>query len=565
MFEVTLNPGFVLIIGALVVLATPTGARPPIMALAGFAALWLLLEQDFGASAAVAQMGLSVVPLTLDPLNQVFGIAFCATSIALALYSSARRNRYEDAAILLLSGSCLTALFVGDLVSFIAACALAGLASAWVVFASPIEGAAKAGARLLIWQGLEGLLFLSGAAFHLSSGAQNSITMRLSVENIGGAFIFLALMIRVGAPLAHVWVKDAIGHASSAGAAAISAFSSVLGVYALARMFGAEPLLVPIGATMLVLGAFYASAEDDIRRAGAYGLLAQSGLCVALVGIGSPLALAGAVAHAFTIIIAFALLQMALGGVVERIGSARASALRGVAGAMPITGMLMFVGGAAAASAPGFATYASLAVALEAAAQWETRLIWGLAVIVSAVLFVALALRPALAAYLPASTRSGFREAPFGMVLASTLATFLCVAVGLRPSWLYRLMPTELGFEPFSLDRLAPQLEALGAAGVAYLAFRAFRLSPKDRAVTLMDVDSLYRGPVAGGGRWLGVVLLRLYGAWRDALRAGWREAGRRAASWAAAWDRPYRRRWTSAVQLAAICALLVIIVLARN
>ncbi len=365
--EVTLNPGFALIAAALLVLALPMAARAPAMVAAGFAAMWLLLEPEFGAAGAVAQMGLAVVPRTLDELNQVFGIAFIAAAIMIALYSSARRNRYEDAAIMLLAGSTLTALFVGDLVSFIAATALAGLASAWVVFASPEENAGAAGARLLIWCGLEGLLFLAGVAFHVSSGAEYSVLALLRVDQIGGAFIFAALMIRVGAPLAHVWVKDAIGHASSTGAPAISAFTSLLGVYAIARLFEAEPLLIPIGAAMIILGAFYAAAEDDPRRAGAYGLIAQTGLCVALMGIGSPLALAGAVAHAFTVIIAFVLLQMALGAMHARIGSVRLSALAGASRAMPITVALMFVGGAAASGVPGLATYASLAVALEAA------------------------------------------------------------------------------------------------------------------------------------------------------------------------------------------------------
>jgi multicomponent Na+:H+ antiporter subunit D len=565
MFEIVLNPGFALIFGALLVLALPMGLRPPAMALSAFVALWLLLEQEFGAADAVAQMGLNVVPLTLDPLNQVFGIAFCAVAIALALYSSARRNRYEDAAIMLLAGAAVTALFVGDLISFIAACSLAGLATAWVVFASPVEGAPAAGARLLIWQGLEGLLFLAGAAFHLSSGADNSISARMSVTQIGGAFFFLALMIRVAAPFAHVWLKDAVGHASSAGAAAISAFSSILGIYALARLFGAEPLLVPIGATMLLLGVFYSAAEDDVRRAGAYGLLAQTGLCVALIGIGSPLALAASVAHGFTVIIAFALLQMVLGGVLVRLGVVRLSSLPGLSRSMPVTAFLLFIAGAAASSVPLFATYASLAVALESLAQWETRLLWGLAIAGPAALFLTLALRPTLAAHLNGEQQAQFREAPFGMLLAVLLATFLCVAVGLRPSWLYLLMPTELGFDPFALDRLAPQLEVIGAAGVIYLVARAFALTPRDKSIALLDVDALYRGPLAGAGRWCGVVLLRLYGAWRDALKSAWRGAGHAAALGAAAWDRPYRERWGSAIQLVAICAVLVIIMLTQN
>jgi|CXWL01.1.fsa_nt_gi multicomponent Na+:H+ antiporter subunit D len=565
-FEIALNPGFALIVAALLVLALPMAARAPVMVASGFAAMWLLLEPEFGATGAVAQMGLAVVPRTLDELNQVFGIAFIAATIVLALYSSVRRNRYEDAAIMLLAGASVTALFVGDLVpSLVAATALAGLATAWVVFASPQENAGSAGARLLIWCGIEGLLFLAGVAFHISSGADYSVLTRLRVDHIGGAFIFAALMIRIGAPMAHVWLKDAIGHASSGGAAAIAAFSSMVGVYALARLFGAEPLLIPIGMAMMVLGVFYAAAEDDLRRAGAYGLIAQSGLCVALVGIGSPLALAGAVAHAFTIVIAFTLLQMAFGAMHARVGETRLSTMAGASREMPITVAMMFLAGAAVSGVPGLSTYASLSVALEAAGQWETRAVWGVALAASAGLFVVLAMRPALAAYLPSPKPRPFREAPFGMLLAIALAAFLCVAVGLTPSWLFRLMPTALGFDAFALDRLAPQLELLGAAGVLYLGLRMVGLAPKQLPSALLDVDSLYRGPIAGAGRWIGVVMLRLYGGWRDTLKQTWRGGLRFLDGWAAAWDRPYRGRWANPIQFAAICALLVIMALARN
>ena len=52
-------------------------------------------------------------------------------------------------------------------------------ASGWQhrVLASPVPGANGAGVRLLIWHGLEGLLFLAGVAFHLSAGsARNEFT-----------------------------------------------------------------------------------------------------------------------------------------------------------------------------------------------------------------------------------------------------------------------------------------------------------------------------------------------------------------------------------------------------
>lgn len=560
MLTLTLNPGFVPIIMALLVLAAPRGARAPMMVSAALLALWLLLDREFGAAAARAQMGLQVVPLSLDALNRVFGIGMLIALIALAIFTGARRNRYEDAAILMLAGGAVSALFVGDFVFFVAAAALAGLAAAWTVLASPLPGANRAGVRLLIWHGIEGLLFLVGVALHITAQGGDVRLARLDAGTISGGCIFAALMIRVGAPLAHVWLKDVIGHASPAGGAALSSFSTMLGVYALARLFPAEPLLIPIGAAMIALGALYVAAEDDLRRAGAYALMAQSGVCVSLIGVGSPLALAAAEGHAFAALLAFAALQMAYGGVLARRGAVRVSGLAGLARAMPVSALLMLAAGLAAAGAPGLALYATQAVALEATAQWELRALWVMIAALPAVLFIGLALRPTLAAHRP-TRAAALNEAPFAMLLGAGLTVFLCVSVGIAPGWLYNLMPAALAFQPFELSRLAPQLELFGVAGVAYLALRLVVPAPKRPPARVLDVDAFYRGPVGGAGRWTGVVLLRLYGAWQAATATFTKAATARLGRWASACDRPFAGRGVANVaQFVSIGLVLITI-----
>lgn len=560
----TLNPGFVPLIAALLVLAMPRTLRSPMIVGSALAAFWLLLDHEFGAASAMAQMGLPVVLLNLDELNRIFGIALLIALIVIGIYSGARRNRYEDAAILLLAGSAVSALFVGDLISFVAALTLGGLAAAWVVFASPVEGAARSGARLLIWHGLEGLLFLVGVAFHLSAGAQASVVGRLDITSIGGAFIFAALMIRIGAPMAHVWLKDVVSHASPTGAGALSAFTTMLGVYTLARLFPSEPLLVWIGAAMIAIGAFYACAEDDARRAGAYGLMMQTGLCVALVGVGTPLALASAEGHAFAAILSFMALQLMLGAVLERHGSARISQLAGVGRTMPISALLLIGCGLAVAAAPGLVMFASQAAALEASRQWDLRWLWLMIWASPAILLVSLLLRPALAAYTPLQEVRPIREAPFSMLLGAGLALFLCFAVGLAPRWLFDLMPAEIAFQPFVLDRITPQLQLLGAAGVAFLVLRVTRVVAKEQRVELLDIDALYRGPLAQAGRWAGVLALRVYGAWQSWTRRTTNAAGHGLAALAAACDRPYAPSNAAAVTFFCLGAVLLVMYLVR-
>lgn len=561
---ITLNPGFVCILAALIVLAAPRIARAPIIAASAVAALWLMLDRDFGAAAAAAQMGVPVVLLDLDALNRIFGIAMLIALIIIAMASSARRNRSEDAAILLMAGGAVSALFVGDLISFVGAAALAGLASAWLVFASPMPNSAQSGVRLLIWQGLEGLLFLVGVAFHLSAGAASSIFTQLDVATIGGGFIFAALLIRAGAPLAHVWLKDAIAHASPVGAAALSVFSTMLGVYALARLFPAVPLLIFVGMGMIVIGLAYAMAEDDARRVAASGLTAQTGVCVALIGLGSPLAMAAAEGHAFTTIFAFAALQIALGAILGKRGSVRVSTFDGVSRAMPLTATLLLIAGLAAAAAPLFASYTTIAIALEAMAQWELQWAWALIACVPAGLFAALCLRLSLAAFDGVAVRTPIEEAPFPMLLGAALAAFFCLSVGVAPNWLYGLLPTTLEFAPFALDRLAPHLALMGGAGVTLIAVRAFKLAPAERSVRLRDVDALYRGPLAGAGRWLGVVMLRVYGAAQAAAERQAATLGRLVMRLVRACDQPYRGGGGGKVQFGALVAVAAVALIWR-
>ena len=84
-------------------------------------------------------------------------------------------------------------------------------------------------------------------------------------------------------------------------------------MYALARSFPGTELLVFIGATMTCFPIFFAVIENDLRRVLAYSLINQVGFMVCGIGIGTALAINGAVSHAFNDIIFKGLLFMTMG------------------------------------------------------------------------------------------------------------------------------------------------------------------------------------------------------------------------------------------------------------
>jgi multicomponent Na+:H+ antiporter subunit D len=201
--------------------------------------------------------------------------------------------------------------------------------------------------------------------------------------------------------------------------------------------------------------------------------------------------------------------------------------------------------------------FAAHAVALDASAEWELRILWALISGASAVLFVSLAVRPALALYRPGGRKTAIQEAPFAMLQAMAVSSFFCIAIGVAPGWLYNLLPSELAFRPYALDRLAQQVEVLGFAGAVFLLIGGARPPAPSR---LLDMDALYSGPVAAAGRWLGVMMLRVHGSARAvATRLG--AIGRRVlARLVARLDQPHLNRAASASQLLAIAALLIVV-----
>ena len=81
---------------------------------------------------------------------------------------------------------------------------------------------------------------------------------------------------------------------------------------------------------------FFAVIENDLRRVLTYSLNNQLGFMIVAIGIGTELAINGAVAHAFAHILYKGLLFMGMGAVLYRAGTCKASELGGLYKYMPL-------------------------------------------------------------------------------------------------------------------------------------------------------------------------------------------------------------------------------------
>ena len=108
---------------------------------------------------------------------------------------------------------------------------------------------------------------------------------------------------------------------------------------------------------MTAFPIFFAVIENDPRRVLAYSLNNQLGFMVVGIGIGTELALNGAVAHAFADILFKGLLFMSMGAVLFRVGTAKGSELGGLYKSMPWTAGFCLVGAASISAFPLFSGF----------------------------------------------------------------------------------------------------------------------------------------------------------------------------------------------------------------
>ena len=112
-----------------------------------------------------------------------------------------------------------------------------------------------------------------------------------------GWLIFLAFGINACAPLLSAWLQDAYPESTVRHGVPFRVHDQGRGLRVAARLCGhGDP--DPSG-RMIAFPIFYAVIENDLRRVLAYSLVNQLGFMVVGIGIGTELALNGAVAHAF--------------------------------------------------------------------------------------------------------------------------------------------------------------------------------------------------------------------------------------------------------------------------
>ena len=157
----------------------------------------------------------------------------------------------------------------------------------------------------------------------------------------------------------HFWLPHAMAAPTPVSAFLHSATMVKAGVFLLMRLWPALSgtpewtwLIAGAGVCTLLIGAFAAIFQHDLKGLLAYSTISHLGLIMVLLGIGSPLALVAAIFHTLNHATFKASLFMAAGIIDHETGTRDMRHLRGLYGALPYTATLAIVASAAMAGVP---------------------------------------------------------------------------------------------------------------------------------------------------------------------------------------------------------------------
>jgi multicomponent K+:H+ antiporter subunit A len=461
-------------IAAAVVASLPASSRRGVAWVAGLAALGVVAIALQHASAVfegqVLRWSVPWLPalgvdfgFRMDGLAWLFTLLVGGIGALVVLYATwyldpADLARRFFVFLLLFMGAMLGLVLADNLVLLVVFWELTSLASFLLIGYWHKREDAREGARMaLSITGAGGLCLLAGALLigHIVGDFQLDAVLRAGdVIRAHPLYETALVLVLIGAftksaqfPF-HFWLPHAMAAPTPVSAYLHSATMVKAGVFLLARLHPAlghsEPwfwIVSSVGLATLVLGAYIAIFQHDLKGLLAYSTISHLGLITLLFGLDEPLAVVAGVFHIINHASFKAGLFMSAGIIDHECGSRDMRKLNGLLKYMPFTATLGIVAAASMAGVPlanGFLSkemFFAEAVAKETHALMQWLLPIGATV--AGILSVAYSIRFVHDVFFngePQGLPKTPHEAPFFMRLPVLLLVLLCIAVGLLPA-----------------------------------------------------------------------------------------------------------------------------------
>jgi multicomponent Na+:H+ antiporter subunit A len=375
---VVLSPFVVAVVGLWLVSRFPRRAAILATWPAAMAALFVLeLQRAVLQGGRVIELpwapslGLSL-SFNLDALGLLFASLISGIGALIVLYAS----RYLDghphasrfyASLFAFMGAMLGVVLSDNILTLFVFWELTGFTSYLLIGFEHERGAARAAAlQALIVTGAGGLALLAagvllidvtGTASLSAMGAHRGSILASPFYGVIAGLILLAAFTKSAQVPFHFWLPNAMEAPTPVSAYLHSATMVKAGVYLVARMtpaVGSTALwtttVTVVGAATMVVGAYRAVQETDLKRILAYSTLSALGVLMMLLGVGTREAIVAALVYLVAHAGYKGALFLVAGAIDHETGTRDITQLAGLRAAMPITAMS---GAAAALSMAG--------------------------------------------------------------------------------------------------------------------------------------------------------------------------------------------------------------------
>ncbi len=402
--------------------------------------------------------------LRLDGLGMLFGLLILGIGLLVILYA-----RYyltpEDATgrfygfLLLFQGAMLGLVLSENLLLLLVFWELTSLASFLLIGYWRHETEARQGARLALFITGGGGLALFAAvlllghmagSFELSEVLAHADVIREHPLYLPALVLFLLGAFTKSAQFPfHFWLPHAMAAPTPVSSYLHSATMVKAGIFLLARLFpvfsGTEEwfaLVSVVGLATLLIAAYFALWQHDLKGLLAYSTISHLGLITLLFGIGTPLGAVAGVFHIVNHAVFKASLFMAAGIIDHECGSRDMRKLNGLFQYMPHTAVLAMVATAAMAGVPLLNGFISKEMFFQEALdlRWlgGAAMVLPVAAVLAGIGSVAYSCRFIHDVFFngePVGLDRTPHEPPRWMKVPVEVLVALCIAVGVAPAW----------------------------------------------------------------------------------------------------------------------------------
>lgn len=446
------------------------------------------LPDSFGH---VSYLGFDLVFGRVDQLTRVFLHVFTIMAIIGCIYGLHVKETGQHVAAFLYVGGSLGVTLCGDYLTLFIFWEMMAFSSVFLVWYRKKRRSIEAGFRYLLVHTTGGLVLLAGIFLRYQNIHDLSF---VQIATNGAAFadylIMIGFILNAAVPPIHAWLPDAYPEASVTGAVFMCAFTTKTAVYVLARGFPGFEALAILGAIMTVYGVGYAAIENDARRILAYHIVSQVGYMVCGVGIGTAMAVNGAVSHAYAHIIYKALLFMGAGAVLEMTGTSKLNELGGLYRRMPLAMIFTVIGGISISGFPLTSGFVSKSMIIAAAGESHRIGLMLMMTLAAVGTFLSVGIKLPYFIWFGKDSGVEAKDAPWNMNLAMGIAAFLCFFIGIYPDYLYKMLPFPVNYHPYTSYHLAETMQLLGFTGLGFF-LMVKKLKPKPKIN--LDLDWFYR------------------------------------------------------------------------